>query len=203
MYYIPIWCDRKIKEIVFRANLGLFLFSAQFVLLRLPQIKPANNIHPKVIFHLNFQKCSDEIILCLGIPKWCIVGYSFTWQMVCNSIYCEKAYMKLARWFGNSVHCGCHVWNVWNVYLFAERKQVKRFAPPPVKLQVEKQLASQECASNTEKVWQLADHLERPDIKILVHCVSFIPLLFTAAINFINVFFSSVDMWTLGKITLW
>ena len=47
---------------------------------------------------------------CLGFPKCCIVGYSFTWQMVCNSIYCEKAYMKLARWFGNSVHCGCHGW---------------------------------------------------------------------------------------------
>ena len=37
-------------------------------------------------------------------------------------------------------------------FLFAERKQVKRFAPPPVRLQIEKQLASQEWASNTAKV---------------------------------------------------
>ena len=42
---------------------------------------------------------------------------------------------------------------------------MKRFAPPPVRLQIEKQLASQECASNTEKVWQLIGNLARPDIK--------------------------------------
>ena len=51
---------------------------------------------------------------------------------------------------------------------------MKRFAPPPVRLQIEKQLASQACASNTEKVWQLIGNLATPDIKILVHCVSFI-----------------------------
>ena len=68
------------------------------------------------------------------------------------------------------------------VSLFVERKQVKRFAPPPVRLQIEKQIESQECASNTEKVWQLTGNSETPDIKI---CVSFIPLLFTPAMNFI------------------
>ena len=66
---------------------------------------------------------------------------------------------------------------------------MKRFAPPPVRLQIEKQLASQEWASNTEKVWQLIGNLATPDIKILVHCVSFIPLLFTAARNIIKWFF--------------
>ena len=44
---------------------------------------------------------------------------------------------------------------------------MKRFAPPPVKLQIEKQLeSSKECASNTDKVWSLAGNLEFTDIGI-------------------------------------
>ena len=72
------------------------------------------------------------------------------------------AQFVLLSW-NRSFSCLSHV---LKIFIFVERKQVKRFAPPPVRLQIEKQLASQACASNTEKVWQLADNLATPDIHL-------------------------------------
>ena len=85
-------------------------------------------------------------------------------RIVCCWVSLEKAYIKLTRPLEDNSISLSYCFHGWIISLFAERKQVKRFAPPPVKLQIEKQLELKDCASNTVKVWSSACNLELIDL---------------------------------------